>query len=169
MLRHSSFEVPQSGCVVVARQTDRLSQWFAGAGHDVSGVPKPGAAMPAAPGEQVRVVSGARVLIGDPEQWQGTYGALARESQQRPVLAIGVDPAQWRTLFRDDPLPPPILDPHEYGLWRTPNGKFRRVRLRDGLPWQFCEVDWGETGVIDQLATETGRPKKSQADNRDQN
>lgn len=160
VLRHSLFEVPESGCIVVARQTDRLSQWFAAAGHDVGGVPKPGAAMPAAPGEQVRVVTGARVLIGDPEQWQGTYGALARESQQRPVLAIGVDPAQWRTFLRDDPLPPPILDPHEYGLWRTPNGKFRRVRLRDGLPWQFCEVDWGETGVTDQSATETNRPSK---------
>ncbi len=153
VLRHSPFEVPATGCIVVARNVHRLTQWFTDAGHDVGGVPKPGAAVPSAPAGQVRVVSGAQILVGDPEQWQGTYGALARESQQLPILAIGVDPAQWRTLLRDDPLPPPILDAHEYALWRTPDGTFRRVRLHEGVPWQFCDIDWCEATTVATRAT----------------
>lgn len=159
--RHSAFEVPEAGCIVIARNAQLLTQWFTDVGYDVGGVPKPGVAAQAAADGQVRVVTGARVLVGDPEQWQGTYGALARESQQLPVLAIGVDPAQWRTLLRDDPLPPPIHDMHEHALWRTPDGRFRRVQLRDGLPWQFSDAQFSDAQFSDDERQDASATRRS--------
>lgn len=140
------FELPATGCIVITRYPARLHDWLVAQGAQLQTIPKPGDTAPAQDpdGATARVVTGARVYVGDPEQWQGAYGALPRLAAQLPTLAIGVGPAQWRALFREDTLPPPILEPGCAALWRKTDGRCQRVVLRDGLPEAFRQLSTGD-------------------------
>ncbi len=80
----------------------------------------------AAPGELVVSGGGGRsIVVGDPDEWQSRWGAIAALRQVADVLFDGCSVAEFRALTRSRELPPPL------GGMGTPGG--------DGLCWRLDE------------------------------
>jgi S-DNA-T family DNA segregation ATPase FtsK/SpoIIIE len=79
-------------------------------------------------GEATGVGTGAEaisVLLGDPEEWQGQWGALQAARRSRCVLFDGCTPRDVRALARIPGLPPPLADARS--VWFVePGGEVQR-------------------------------------------
>ncbi len=72
------------------------------------------------------------VVVGDPEEWQSRWGALAAAQQVADVVLDGCSAADVRALTRSRELPPP-LDAAGGHAWRLePDGRISRVRFGPG-------------------------------------
>lgn len=52
-----------------------------------------------------------RVLVGDPDDWQSRWGAIAALRETVPLLFDGCSVADYRAVTRDRRLPPPLVRP----------------------------------------------------------
>ena len=71
---------------------------------------------------------GGPIVLGDVDEWQSRWGALAALRPVADILFDGCSVADYRALTRSRELPPPILEPDV--AWRLePDGSAVRVRL----------------------------------------
>ncbi len=71
---------------------------------------------------------GRPIVLGDVDEWQSRWGALAAFRPVADILFDGCSVAEYRQLTRSRELPPPILEPDV--AWRLePDGTAVRVRL----------------------------------------
>jgi S-DNA-T family DNA segregation ATPase FtsK/SpoIIIE len=100
--------------------------------------PRPGALAPRLAGAVIAlaaapdVVAAARTgatIIGDVDEWQSRWGAIASLRGVAEVLLEGCSTADFRAITRSRDLPPP-LDPQPGWCWRLePDGAVSRARL----------------------------------------
>ena len=68
------------------------------------------------------------VLVGDPDDWQARWGAIAALRETMPLLFDGCSVADYRAVTRDRRLPPPLARPDT--LWLVePRAAPARARL----------------------------------------
>lgn len=122
-----SWEITPGVCII-ARRTAGLTSWCEKQQIAVQPVP-------AITQLRTMPVSSDVVVLGDVEQWVGAFGAAGHLGDTRPIIAIGVTPGEWRSLFRGDPMPPALSDPQTQGFIRFPDGHFERIILdTHGVP-----------------------------------
>ncbi|MEP6479166.1 MAG: FtsK/SpoIIIE domain-containing protein, partial [Rhodoglobus sp.] len=68
-------------------------------------------------------------IVGDAEEWQSHWGALAALRASSDILFHGCSLADYRALTRSRDLPPPIADPPTTGWLLTPDGAVTRATL----------------------------------------
>ncbi len=69
------------------------------------------------------------VLLGDPDEWQSRWGAIAALRPTTQILLDGCSAAEYRAVTRSRELPPPLTG-HPGLCWRLePDGSAVRVRL----------------------------------------
>lgn len=79
--------------------------------------------------DPVAVARAGGILLGDVDEWQSRWGALASLRGHAHVLIEGCSTAEYRAISRSRDLPPP-LDGHPGLCWRLePDGTASRVRL----------------------------------------
>lgn len=111
----------QAGMCVIARRTAAITRWCAERDIPVQPVPQPAQLRNALPPNNT-------LIVGDVEEWISAFGVASKLADTRDIVTIGVSPAEWRTLFRGDPIPPAVRDPGRDGLLRCSNGSVDRLR-----------------------------------------
>lgn len=79
----------------------------------------------------VLVTNGATrsAIVGDAEEWQSHWGALAGLRATSDILFLGCSLADYRALTRSRDLPPPIAEPRTTGWLLTPDGAMSRATV----------------------------------------
>jgi S-DNA-T family DNA segregation ATPase FtsK/SpoIIIE len=73
--------------------------------------------------------SGPGALVGDPDAWQATWGAIAGLRATHTVLVDGCSAAEFRTVTRVRTLPPPLAGTAAVFWMLGTDGSVRRARL----------------------------------------
>jgi S-DNA-T family DNA segregation ATPase FtsK/SpoIIIE len=68
------------------------------------------------------------IIVGDPDDWQARWGAIASLRETVPIMVDGCSVADYRAVTRDRRLPPPLVRPETFWLVE-PRAAPRRARL----------------------------------------
>jgi S-DNA-T family DNA segregation ATPase FtsK/SpoIIIE len=97
------------------------------AAPDPAGIAAPGPTSPTAPGPAGITPGGPFAVIGDVDDWQSRWGAIAAFRPVAELVFDGCTPSDLRALTRSRELPPPIAHGEAWRL--EPDGTFARTRL----------------------------------------
>jgi S-DNA-T family DNA segregation ATPase FtsK/SpoIIIE len=70
-------------------------------------------------------------IVGDPEEWQSRWGAIAALRGRADILFLGCSIAEFRALSRSRQLPPPLAPDPRLGWLLRDDGSVGRARLPD--------------------------------------
>ena len=111
---------------IVTRHPRERLEWCAREGVRAESVPRPGPESEAALASLTRPDGPRRCFVGEPDEWQQSFGLLARVGARADLALDDLSPAQIRVLLGGEQPAPPIARPRDTALVRRPDGTFTR-------------------------------------------